>query len=80
MQILSHLLKLAFGGKGNLRSSPVATSYIFGSTHKDLSSMKLLSLKKVSVKRNFLSGSPGETRKFYKYNMLRLTTIFTNNR
>lgn len=79
-QILSIVLKLAFGVKGNLKSRPVATSYTFGSVHKDLSPMKFLSLKEVSGKQKFLPGSPGETRKFYKYNMLGLTTIFINNR
>lgn len=71
---------MPLGEQGVLKSRPAATNYVFDHTHKDLSSMELLSLKEVSAKQNFIPDSPGETRKFCKYNMLGLITMFINNR
>ncbi len=71
---------MPLGVRGDLKSRPVATNYIFGSMHKDLSSMKLHSLKELSAKQNFIPDSPGETSKFSKHNVLGLTTILINNR
>lgn len=67
-------------GEQEIKSGPVATTCIFTPMYKDISSMRFLSLKEVSDKKNFISDSPGETRKFCKYNMLVLTTMFINNR
>lgn len=48
--------------------------------HKDPFSIKLLSLREVSARQNFTPASPGEARKFCKYNMLGFTAMFINNR
>lgn len=80
MQILSHLLNLAFRGVRTPHKQASSNKLHISSMHKDPSSIKLLCLREDSPRQNFTPDSPREARKFCKYNMLGLTAMFTNSR
>lgn len=58
MQILSHLLNLAFRGVRRPHEQASSNKLHISSMHKDPSSIKLLSIKEVSTKQNFPPRQP----------------------